>query len=127
MSESNHHCVIVKNITPCGFDERNRVKRAAHQSMCWKWHLRVPMRNGKHLARRFDRFQSGYADKTREYIQSMKLRATALVNNSNSAAFQKNKRTDVVSIHTAAVEFNEDEPEVMDSAFGDGRALDSVT
>ena len=40
----------------------------------------------KHLSNRFDRFQNGFAHKTRDYVKSMKDRATSLVNNSNSTA-----------------------------------------
>ena len=111
--KSNHHCVIVKNITPCGFDERNRVKKSsASVDVLEVAPASASMRNGKHLARRFDRFQSGYADKTREYIQSMKLRATALVNNSNSAAVSKEivKEPTLSQFTPPRVEFNEDEP-----------------
>ena len=111
--KSNHHCVIVKNITPCGFDERNRVKKSsASVDVLEVASASASMRNGKHLARRFDRFQSSYADKTREYIQSMKLRATALVNNSNSAAVSKEivKEPTLSQFTPPRVEFNEDEP-----------------
>ena len=111
--KSNHHCVIVKNITPCGFDERNRVKKSsASVDVLEVASASASLRNGKHLARRFDRFQSSYGDKTRGYIQSMKLRATALVNNSNSAAVSKEivKEPTLSQFTPPRVEFNEDEP-----------------
>ena len=93
---SRHHCVILRNITRDGLDERNRVKKSStsvevldvvpfQEKPTPASTLMITMK-AKHLSNRFDRFQNGFAHKTRDYVKSMKDRATSLVNNSSSTA-----------------------------------------